>query len=172
MFARFITSFGGYVIGGLAVICVFLGLGWYTTSNKLETCRDARKTDKALYEKAQADAEVLWMKKFKEKEKEYEAKANEADAAYGDLASKYRDAVRVYIDAQGKARTTARATTGASPSSDNGPSASPFIPDGAITETELDITEVAIVPVNDLLICAENTARLVVARDWALKLNE
>lgn len=162
MLARFYERFRGYVTGGLLIALGVTTLGWVITDARLDACSTGRKADKAAYEKAQADAEVLWMKAIKKKEEDYAAKAKKADEAYDALVGKYNDAVRVYAAAQSKARATAAAPDGGSPTSDNRP--------GEDTEF-LEVREV-VVPVGDLMICAENTARLVIARDWALGLNE
>lgn len=162
MLARFYERFRGYITGGLLIALGVTTLGWVITDARLDACSAGRKADKAAYEKAQADAEVLWMKAIKKKEDEYAAKAKKADEAYDALVGKYNDAIRVYVDAQSKARSTAAAAQGGSPTSDNRP--------GEDTEF-LEVREV-VVPVGDLMICAENTARIVVARDWALGLNK
>lgn len=162
MLARFYERFRGYITGGLLIALGVTTLGWVITDARLDACSAGRKADKAAYEKAQADAEVLWMKAIKKKEDEYADKAKKADAAYGELASKYADAVRVYAAAQSKARATSAASASGSPTSDYRP--------GEDTEF-LEVREV-VVPVGDLMICAENTARLVIARDWALGLND
>lgn len=172
MFARLFERFGSYVCGGLLVALAVTSVGWYVTDARLDACVSGRKADKAAYEKAQADAEVLWMKAIKKKEDEYNAKAKKADEAYGALAGKYADAVRVYADAQSKARRAAAAAQGGSAESPDRPGGNPLIPEDAYIQPELDITEVVVVPVNDLAICARNTARLVVARDWALGLDK
>lgn len=172
MFTRILTSFGGYIIGSLAVIILFLGVSLHLTSNKLEDCKTSRATDKVMYEKAQAEAEVLWMKAVKDKEKEYEEKAKKADASFSELSAKYSDAVRVYVS-KSKPKESGGTPQGTGTSSGDGSSQDPVLPDGfEFSHPELDATDVAVVPVSDLLICAENTARLVVARDWALGLNE
>ena len=161
MFERFLNQFRNYIIGGLLIAVGVTSLGWYVTAANLDACASGRKADKAAYEKAQAEAEVLWMKAIKKKEKEYEAKAKKADEAYGTLASKYADAVRVYANAQSKARAAATSAASGSPESAYGPG----------EDTELPVVQV-VVSTEDLMTCAENTARLVIARDWALGLNE
>lgn len=161
MFERFLNQFRNYIIGGLLIAVGVTSLGWYVTAANLDACASGRKADKAAYEKAQADAEVLWMKAIKKKEDEYEKKAKKADEAYDALSTKYRDAVRVYAAAQSKARSTAAAAQGGSPESAYGPG----------EDTELPIVQV-VVSTEDLMTCAENTARLVIARDWALGLNK
>lgn len=168
MFARF----SNYITGGLLIALALVSLGWYIDNTKLAACKSARETDKALYKKAQSDALAEHLKALRAKEKEYEAKANKADEAYSTLARKYNDAVRVYVEAQRKARRTATAPDGASTEGDNRPGENPFVSPRDIAHPELDITEVVVVPVDDLKMCAENTARLVIARDWALGLNK
>jgi hypothetical protein len=172
MFARLFERFGSYVCGGLLVALVVTTTGWYISDARLDACKAGRKADRAAYEKAQSDAEILWMKAIKKKEQEYEQQAKKADEAYDALAGKYNDAIRVYVDAQSKARRAIASAQGGSPESSDGPGKNPFIPDEAYVQPELDITQVVVVPVSDLAMCAENTARLVVARDWALGLNK
>lgn len=171
MFERFLNRFRNYIIGGLLIGLGVMTLAWYVTDARLDACKSGREADRATYVAAQAQAEKLHIEAILKKEKEYAAKAKEADAAYGTLSSKYADAVRVYAAAQSKARATASAPYRGSAASPDRSSEAPSLPDGA-TYPELDITQVVVVPVNDLMICAENTARLVVARNWALGLNE
>ncbi len=171
MFARLFERFGSYVCGGLLVALAVTTTGWYISDARLDACKAGRKADRAAYEKAQSDAEILWMKAIKKKEQEYEQQAKKADEAYDALAGKYNDAIRVYVEAQRKARSAVAASEGSRTEGNNGPRENPFISPTDIAQPELDITEVVVVPVNDLAICAENTARLVVARDWALGLN-
>ena len=71
MFERFLNQFRNYIIGGLLIAVGVTSLGWYVTAANLDACTSGRKADKAAYEKAQADAEVLWMKAIKKKEDEY-----------------------------------------------------------------------------------------------------
>lgn len=172
MLARFYERFRGYVTGGLLIALGVTTLGWVITDARLDACQSGRKADKAAYEKAQADAEVLWMKAIKKKEEDYAKKAKKADEAYDALAGKYNDAIRVYVDAQGKARKASSPADGGDASGTNRPGENPFVSPNDYAQTELDVTQVAVVPVSDLVICGENTARLQVARDWALDLNK
>lgn len=173
MLARFYERARGYITGGLLIALGVTTLGWVITDARLDACSAGRKADKAAYEKAQADAEVLWMKAIKKKEEDYAAKARKADEAYDALVGKYNDAIRVYVrDAQSKAARAIASAQGGSAESSDGPGKNPFIPDEAYVQPELDVTQVAVVPVSDLVICGENTARLQVARDWAMGLNK
>lgn len=97
------------------------------------------------------------------KELDYKYKANEADEAYRSLSAKYRDITRLYSQAN-PARSSVKQSV-AAPSS--GSAESDYRPG---EDTELPIREV-VIPSYDLLICAENTARLMIARDWALDIN-
>lgn len=168
MFARF----QNYISYGLLIALALVSLGWYIDNTKLTACQAGREADLAKYAAAQAEAKEMWIKEIVKKEKEYVEKAKKADADYGALAAKYNESIRLYVDAQGKARKATPVADGASPSGDNGPGENPFVSPTDIAQTELDITQVVVVPVSDLVICGENTARLMIARDWALKLNE
>lgn len=170
--AGFLTKFNMYIIGGLLITLGVTSTGWYVTSLQKEACENGRVADRESYKRAQAEAETLHLLALRKKEKDYEDKANKADADYGKLAGKYADAVRMYATAQGKARYATPAPGGDGAASNNGPRENPFISPRDIAHPELDITEVVVVPINDLAICAENTARLVIARDWALGLNK
>ena len=168
----FLTKFNMYIIGGLLIAIGVTSIGWYVTSLQKEACESGRLADRESYKRAQAEAETLHLAALRKREKEYEDKANKADADYGKLASKYASAVRMYSAAQGKTRATAPSPGGDGTEGTNRPRENPFLSPRDIARPELDITEVVVVPVNDLSICAENTARLVVARDWALGLNK
>lgn len=170
--ANFLTKFNMHIIVGLLITVGVTVTGWYVTSLQKEACEKGRIADRESYKRAQAEAETLHLAALRKKEKEYEDKANKADADYGKLAGKYADAVRVYAAAQSKARATSAASASGSPTSPNRPGENPYIPARDYAHPELNITEVAVVPVSDLQICGENTARLVVARDWALGLND
>lgn len=161
-----------YIIGGLLITVGVTGTGWYVTSLQKESCENGRIADRESYKRAQAEAETLHLAALRKREKEYEDKANKADADYGKLAGDYANALRLYAAAQGKARAAAAAPGGNGAASPNGSRENPFISPRDIANPELDITEVVVVPFNDLAICAENTARLVVARDLALGLNK
>lgn len=157
-----IVKFNHYILGALLISLSVASAGWYVTNLKLDSCKESRKTDKVSYEKAQAEATVIHMKAIKAKEQVYVEKAREADASLDSLNTRYASAIRLYTEEhRRKARSTGTSSTGGSTSSDYRSS----------EDTELPVLEV-IIPTSDLLICAENTARLVVARDWALGLNE
>lgn len=172
MFKRFLANFYIYIIAGLLVTSGVSTIGWLITDANLDSCQSGRKADKEAYKRAQADAELLAAKAIADKEKEYVAKAKKADADYGALSAKYNESIRLYIDAQGKARRASPAPGSGGAESSNRPGENPFVSPTDYAQTELSTTEVAVVPVSDLVICGENTARLVVARDWALGLNK
>ena len=156
-----------YVVGGLVLLTIGLGLGWYVTDLKLDTCKQSRKTDKALYEAAAAKSLALHQEAIKKKEQEYVRRAEQADASYASLSARFNDTIRMYTEANRRATSGAiTRAKGGVPSSLDGPSEATVVLGG--TQTELDITEVTVLPVEDLVTCAENTARLIVARDWAL----
>ena len=172
MFARIIDGARGYLTGGLLIALALVSLGWYIDNTKLAACQSGREADQANYAKAQAEAREMWIKEIVKKEKEYVEKAKKADANYGALAAKYNESIRLYVDAQGKARKASPTAGSGSPEGTNRPGENPFVSPTDFAQTELDVTQVAVVPVSDLVICGENTARLQVARDWALGLNK
>lgn len=167
------NKFIHYIVGGMALLTLGLGLGWYVTNLKLDNCQAARAVDKTSYEKAAAESLAQHLEAIKKKEQEYVAKARQADASYASLSARFNDSLRLYTEAN--KRATSIAVTGSRSSSaegDNRSGTGPNIPASHYTQPELDITEVSVVSIDDLTICAENTARLIVARDWALGLNE
>lgn len=172
MLARFYDRARGYITGGLLIALALTSLGWYIDNTKLAACQSGREADQAKYAAAQAEAREMWIKEIVKKEKEYVAKAKKADADYGALAAKYNESIRLYVDAQGKARKASSPADGGNTASPNRPGENPFVSPADFAQTELDVTQVAVVPVSDLVICGENTARLQVARDWALGLNK
>lgn len=126
---------------------------------ELETERLGRASDRKDYQRAQAEATANALSDKMKKEAEYAAKADEADARYTDLSGQYRAAVLRYQAAQRAAGGTdlpraPDATQGA-----DEPGGGAVIPAGDI-----------LIPQADALICAENTARLQAAHDWALSL--
>lgn len=165
------TGLKDYVTYGLGIALALVSLGWYIDNTKLAACQAGREADQAKYAAAQAEAKEMWIKEIVKKEKEYVEKAKKADANYDALRSKYNESIRLYVDAQGKARKTSPAADSGGTESANRPGENPFVSPTDFAQTELDVTQVAVVPVSDLVICGENTARLQVARDWALGLN-
>lgn len=152
-----------YLTGAALITTAICGAGWYITDAKLDSCREGRKADAMAYEAAAADSLALHMQQIKDKEDEYRAKATKADADYGALHDRYRQSLRVFAEGNQRASGATVATADNRGSQgDNGPGeGSEFL---AVREL--------VVPTSDLAICAENTARLVIAREWALGLNE
>lgn len=126
--------------------------GWYITSLQLDNCQIARKNDKTAYEKAQATALATELKKKQDKIDEYERKRIKADADLATLTGKYHAAVLRYQTAKGTPNRVSAPSETKPAEGDNGPGG----------ET--------VVSVADLMVCADNTARLEVAREWALGL--
>ena len=118
----------------------------------MENCQIGRKADKTAYEKAQATALATELKKKQDKIDEYERKRVKADANLAALTGKYHAAVLRYQTAKGTPNRVSAPRETKPAEGDNGPGG----------ET--------LVPTADLLICADNTARLEIAREWALGL--
>lgn len=146
---------------GYAVLLAFLAFKLIELANTkalVEKERAGRARDRAAYAHAQQRATELAVQQKIETEKRYEDERKKADAAYADLSGQYSAAVLRYKAAQrasGKADLPS-ATAGTQGIDRSG--SRPVLFDG-ITITE-----------EDALICADNTARLQSAHDWALSI--
>jgi hypothetical protein len=130
-----------------------------STAEKLEAERLGRASDRKEYQRAQAEATANALSEKMKKEAEYAAKADESDARYADLSGQYRAAVLRYQAAQRASRGTDLPRATDATQGFDSPGGGAVIPAGDI-----------LIPQADALICAENTARLQSARDWALSL--
>lgn len=146
-----------YITLGLLAGAVVAGVGWYTTDLKLDTCRANRIADRATYESAQHEYEAKALREKLEIEERNRERAEEADASYRSLLEQY-NAVLMRRFAAPRSTDSGTDLPGTAPTSEgvDGPSEGPVIP---------EIT----IPFEDAEICAENTARLEVARKWALE---
>lgn len=148
---------------GLAVACLVLSAGWYVSSQTLDACREGRRADAMAYEAASTDSLARHLKQIRETEDGYRKKAEAADADYGALHDRYRESVRLF--AQGNKRSTGGSSAAAEDRGSIGV-------DGSSKASSISWGDGILVQESDLAVCAENTARLVVARDWALGLND
>ena len=155
------TKISNYVTIGLGAAFIATSVGWYMTDVRLNYTKSAlvieklgRKNDKLTYEKAQKDAEVLALNKVIEVERKNAEEARKADEAYAGLLSKYNASIVRY-----QAAHSAPSTIHLSGSSESS--------DGNYTSSES--TEI-LITLSDAHICAENTARLESARQWAKQL--
>lgn len=156
-----LSQFYLYVIGGLVAVSLGLGAGLFVTRLRLDSAKAAvvaeqnlRKADKANYERAQAQANARALQDKLEQEKKDRERADKADESYRDLLNKYNASLVRFKAAQGAAsKQYPSGPTEASGSSDRSSSDTVFSP---VTIT-----------MEDAQICAENTAKLQAAHDWA-----
>lgn len=143
-----------YFTLGLLATTLMASAGWYVTGLKLDSCKAGRTADRAAYHQAQAEATTLAIMAKAAEEKRDEERRQKADEDYRALSAKYHDALGLYKAAQRKASNPDLPRETQAPESTNGPGESALV----------------LVPAGDLDTCADNTARLEVARQWALGL--
>lgn len=145
-------KFATYICMGLAGLSLALGVGWYVSNLKLDAERKGRKADTQKYVAAQAQATVLaYQQKIAQEQKDRQ-RADQADAAYANLLSKYNASLLRYASAQGSAHPPSMSKPPSNAQGSDGPSGDSFVS----------------IPMNDARICAVNTARLQALHDWAI----
>lgn len=145
------------IVGVITVVLMsFVSFQWYSTSKKLDLERLAHKHTIAGFALKQAQANSLALETKIKIEEQHDKERQKADAAYQSLNDKYRAAVLRY-----KAANTI--STGGKTNSPGGSETSPVF-DGPGEDSLVSV------PASDLMICAENTARLLNARDWVTSL--
>lgn len=141
---------------GIPVALVLSNLTWYVCydniRDKLVAERTAHEETIESYQKAQMEAEILNLKEARRIENENIKKAQEADATYAGLLRKYNASVLRYQAAQSTANTVYLSSTSEST-------------DGVNQSRE---HTGILISLSDAGICAENTARLKAAHDWAM----
>lgn len=145
-----LSGITNYVIAGLVAAVVGLSVALYISGMSLDAEKTGRKADKVAYELAQEKAKTTALEEKVKTEKAYADKAKKADHDYGALYDKYRTAVLRYDAVKGKAGSVDLPGSPGPSERDNGRDPDTLIP----------------VPRSDLLICAENTARLEQAQKW------
>ncbi|WDA37875.1 hypothetical protein [Sphingobium sp. YC-XJ3] len=145
---------------GLVLLLIVQTFRLQNTQAVLEAERAGRSADRSEYRRAQAEATANALADARKKEAEDAKKADAADARYADLSQQYRAAVLRYQAAQGSARQADLPSATESPTGSNGPGGPSIVPAGSI-----------LIPQEDALICATNTARLEAVREWALTLD-
>lgn len=149
-FLNWLSGIQTYITVGLgAGVLVLSGL-LYVSSLNLNAEKQGRQTDKIMYELAQEKAKTTALEEKVKTEKAYADKAKKADANYGALYDKYRTAVLRYDAVKGSSGSANLPDSPGSTERDNGQDSDTLVP----------------VPRSDLLICAENTARLEQAQKW------
>lgn len=143
-------------IGLLALAVMVQTLRLSASEARLAASVAGRKADRTSYEAAQAQATANAIAAKAEKEKDYAKKADDADARYADLRAHYDSVLRAKAAQSATGRANLPKPAEAAKIVD-GPSAIAILPSGSI-----------LIPEADAFICADTTARLQAARDWAL----
>lgn len=139
-----------YALAAMAALVLTTSIGWYITDLRLDASVQARKTDKANYDKAQAQAETISLEKARKKEREDADKAKKADERNTALLDKYRDAIKLYKASVRPTRYEYLPSESDGTKLTDRPDPGPFVP----------------IPEEDLDICAVNTARLHSTQEW------
>lgn len=150
-------AIGGVLLVALAVTALLL----HAARSERDAAIAGRAADRAAYVAAQETARSNALAAAAKKDAENAKKADNADARYADLSVQYRAISLRYAAAQSVAGRTNLPAAPKGTESANGPGGLAVVPSGNI-----------LIPQADALICADNTARLEAAREWALSLNE
>lgn len=148
-----------YIIGGLGALFLLSLTANYVQRDMYNNCVAAREADQKAYKAEQQEAAAIAYRNALEVERKNAERAQQADAAYATLSSQYRASVLRLQAAQRTNLPTNLSATPNSTGSVDGPDPSAVVP-----EYPTDLT----VSTEDALICADNTARLLAARSWAL----
>lgn len=149
-----------YVTAGLFITTVVAGGLYYVTDLRLEACEANTQAIVEATRAAAAEAETIAIQDRNRIEEEYREHAAEQAQAYDDLLGRYNASLVRYANRSPTSRATATPEGGSTGSTDR-PSESPDVPDDLI-----------LITYSDAEICAENTARLQIAQEWALGLAE
>lgn len=150
------SRFSSYITVGLAVTTLATGTMWHVTGLRLDASKAENRALVASYEAASAQATLAAEQNKNEIEKEYRKRAEETDRELGDLLSRYNASLVRYAN-RSQASGTTSPTPDRGPEGSNGPGESTVLP-----------SDMILIPYTDAEICAENTARLQVVRDWVL----
>lgn len=141
----------------LPVLLLLINAGavyeWSNAHAALVAEQANHKADILAFTKAQADATAQANAERDVLKKEAKANADQADASYSTLLSKYKSSLLRY-QARAAASGTGQASDSQLPPAQS--------PDGPGTGAQVSIS------VDDANVCAVNTARLQAAHDWAL----
>lgn len=154
------TRFRDYVTIGLFCTTLVASGMYYVTDLRLEACEANTQAIINSTEAAAAEATLEAERDKQRIEQEYRDRAEQADEEFANLLTRYNASLVRYANRSSPSGPAASAESGSTGSVD-GASESPVVPNDLIT-----------IPFSDAEICAENTARLQVAREWALSLDE
>jgi hypothetical protein len=140
-----------HVLIVLFAAAVTSAVGWYITGGKLDVERLGRENDRISYVAEQERYKANALNEKMIKEAEYARIKEEQDVAYNNLLTQYRTAiVRYKASFSPGSRANLPSSTPATPV-DAGAGSNTLVP----------------VPIEDLEICAVNTAKAQVAHEWA-----
>lgn len=145
-----------WLVGLLIAGNIFTAWGWNHTTTALTKEKAAHAADIASFKSAQAIADQKAQIIKQTLQKEAKANADQADASYSNLLTKYHANLVHYANQSGSQRSSNSelpATQGG-----NGPS------------SDTDLPKELMISGDDAQICAVNTARLVAVHDWAVNL--
>lgn len=151
-----------YLLAGLGLAVVLLSFSLYVTQLKFDNCKDGRQLDRQTYKAAQKESESRALQEKIKKEEEYNVSQKKADKVYTDLAAKFSATVVRLSSAQRSPGVDSGLLLEAtrSAASGDGPSQDTPFPTGG-DDTTIFIAK------SDAMICAENTARVIVTQEWA-----
>ena len=149
-----LDKFKLYIMGGLTIAVAALTIALYVTSSDLDACKAGRSADRASYQLASAQAEALALRQKHEVEMKYAQVAQQADENFRVLRDRYHaNVVRYEAASRASSSSNLPGTSDASSGADRSNS-----------------DPVVSIPTNDAMICADNTARLQSAQEWARSL--
>lgn len=149
-----------YLPAFLAVLQLVTAYGWHHDYVALKAEKISHQADIQSYKAAQKKADADARAQEQEIITESKVKANAADKNYSGLLTKYNASLLRYKAAQGRSKSTDQYQ------GDNQEGSTAQISDGPGASTYVSIT------MNDAQICANNTARLMAAHDWAIHLGD
>lgn len=127
-------------------------------SAKVELSREKllHKNDIENYKKAEKEATQKYQAALDKQNEEFNAIKKQEDEDYADLRRRFDASLLRYRDLERTSKDYSGAATSATPSGSQGSRQDPLVP----------------VPMTDLSICAENTAKALIAHDWIEKLEQ
>lgn len=156
-----------------AALILFIGLSGILASlymhekTKYNNEVQARADDRDAYVQAQKQAQATALANKVKTEKDNAEKAQAADAANTTLRNQYQLNLMRYKAAQGTTLSKYLSRSGTATQSSNGSSGNTNLP--TVIEKGDNLL---VIPLSDAQICADNTARLEVSRQWALSLKK
>lgn len=160
------TFVSKYLIYALAAMAAVNGAGWYITSLKLETAKQAVQTehngrlaDQASYRAAAAEAKAKNLEEVKKINEENDRKAEVSDDRYDALRKLYDANLVQYARDQATKRNSGSVLLSEHTTTAGG---------GYVTSESTEIS----ISFEDAGICAENTARIQSVKEWADSLKQ